>query len=54
MLKLGNFAEYSGAPNEEEFFQYARVVIDVSIKNSHKLIGYTIMVNLTLVYASRE
>ncbi|KAM1082603.1 hypothetical protein EV1_020966 [Malus domestica] len=26
--ELGNYAEYSGAPNEEEVFQYARVVID--------------------------
>ncbi|KAG4915722.1 ATP-citrate synthase alpha chain protein 3 [Glycine soja] len=25
----GNYAEYSGAPNEEEVLQYARVVIDV-------------------------
>lgn len=29
--ELGNYAEYSGAPNEEEVLQYARVVIDVSI-----------------------
>lgn len=28
--ELGNYAEYSGAPNEEEVLQYARVVIDVS------------------------
>lgn len=27
--ELGNYAEYSGAPNEEEVLQYARVVIDV-------------------------
>ncbi|EPS59393.1 hypothetical protein M569_15412, partial [Genlisea aurea] len=26
--ELGNYAEYSGAPNEEEVLQYARVVID--------------------------
>lgn len=29
--ELGNYAEYSGAPNEEEVLQYARVVIDVSL-----------------------
>jgi len=28
--ELGNYAEYSGAPNEDEVLQYARVVIDVS------------------------
>ena len=28
-LELGNYAEYSGAPNEEEVLQYARVVLDV-------------------------
>lgn len=27
--ELGNYAEYSGAPKEEEVLQYARVVIDV-------------------------
>nr|GFB50618.1 ATP-citrate synthase alpha chain protein 1 [Tanacetum cinerariifolium] len=26
--ELGNYAEYSGAPNEDEVLQYARVVID--------------------------
>ncbi|WZZ79882.1 hypothetical protein YC2023_100454 [Brassica napus] len=26
--ELGNYAEYSGAPNEEEVLQYARLVID--------------------------
>jgi len=26
--ELGNYAEYSGAPNEEEVLRYARVVID--------------------------
>lgn len=31
--ELGNYAEYSGAPNEEEVLQYARVVIDVSHTN---------------------
>lgn len=28
--ELGNYAEYSGAPNEEEVLHYARVVLDVS------------------------
>lgn len=28
--ELGNYAEYSGAPNEEEVLNYARVVLDVS------------------------
>lgn len=28
--ELGNYAEYSGAPKEDEVLQYARVVIDVS------------------------
>ncbi|XP_078445177.1 ATP-citrate synthase alpha chain protein 2 [Wolffia australiana] len=27
-MELGNYAEYSGAPNEEEVLQYARVVLD--------------------------
>ncbi|XVE59970.1 hypothetical protein DITRI_Ditri05aG0089100 [Diplodiscus trichospermus] len=27
--ELGNYAEYSGVPNEEEVLQYAKVVIDV-------------------------
>ena len=27
--ELGNYAEYSGAPKEDEVLQYARVVIDV-------------------------
>ena len=27
--ELGNYAEYSGAPNEEEVLYYARVLIDV-------------------------
>ena len=27
--ELGNYVEYSGAPNEDEVLQYARVVIDV-------------------------
>lgn len=37
--ELGNYAEYSGAPNEEEVLQYARVVIDVrsSLSLSHFL-----------------
>lgn len=32
--ELGNYAEYSGAPNEEEVLQYARVVIDVTYQSS--------------------
>lgn len=32
--ELGNYAEYSGAPNEEEVLQYARVVIDVRYPSS--------------------
>ncbi|KAL9265585.1 ATP-citrate synthase alpha chain protein 2-like protein [Drosera capensis] len=28
--ELGNYAEYSGTPNEEEVLQYARVVVDES------------------------
>ncbi|CAL5351555.1 unnamed protein product [Camellia sinensis] len=31
--ELGNYAEYSGAPNEEEVLQYARVVIDCATAN---------------------
>ncbi|KAM3358699.1 ATP-citrate synthase alpha chain protein 2 [Capsicum galapagoense] len=31
--ELGNYAEYSGAPNEEEVLQYARVVIDCTTAN---------------------
>ncbi|KAJ6903923.1 hypothetical protein NC651_021174 [Populus alba x Populus x berolinensis] len=33
--ELGNYAEYSGAPNEEEVLQYARVVIDVRTFSIH-------------------
>jgi len=29
--ELGNYAEYSGAPKEDEVLQYARVVIDVRL-----------------------
>lgn len=35
--ELGNYAEYSGAPNEEEVLQYARVVIDVRDFNNFGL-----------------
>jgi len=28
--ELGNYAEYSGAPNEEETLNYARTLLDVS------------------------
>ncbi|KAF3340510.1 ATP-citrate synthase alpha chain protein 3-like protein [Carex littledalei] len=31
--ELGNYAEYSGAPNEEEVLQYARVVLDCATAN---------------------
>ncbi|CAM6094803.1 unnamed protein product [Calypogeia fissa] len=31
--ELGNYAEYSGAPNEEETLQYARALIDVATGN---------------------
>ncbi|XP_021751821.1 ATP-citrate synthase alpha chain protein 2-like [Chenopodium quinoa] len=31
--ELGNYAEYSGAPNEEEVLNYARVVIDCATAN---------------------
>jgi ATP citrate (pro-S)-lyase len=31
--ELGNYAEYSGAPNEDEVLQYARVVIDCATAN---------------------
>ncbi|CAM6088320.1 unnamed protein product [Calypogeia fissa] len=31
--ELGNYAEYSGAPNEEETLQYARALIDVATAN---------------------
>jgi hypothetical protein len=33
--ELGNYAEYSGAPNEDEVLQYARVVIDVRTFSIH-------------------
>ncbi|KAG5604588.1 hypothetical protein H5410_026080 [Solanum commersonii] len=33
--ELGNYAEYSGAPNEEEVLQYARVVIDELEKDTN-------------------
>jgi ATP citrate (pro-S)-lyase len=28
--ELGNYAEYSGAPNEDETLKYARTLVDVS------------------------
>ncbi|XP_042456361.1 ATP-citrate synthase alpha chain protein 2-like [Zingiber officinale] len=31
--ELGNYAEYSGAPNEDEVLQYARVVLDCATAN---------------------
>jgi ATP citrate (pro-S)-lyase len=31
--ELGNYAEYSGAPNEEETLQYARALIDCATAN---------------------
>lgn len=31
--ELGNYAEYSGAPNEEEVLQYARVLLDCATAN---------------------
>lgn len=34
--ELGNYAEYSGAPKEDEVLHYARVVIDVS--DSHPVL----------------
>ena len=35
--ELGNYAEYSGAPNEEETLQFARALIDVSLSNCWKM-----------------
>ena len=35
--ELGNYAEYSGAPNEEEVLQYARVVLDVRTYHLHSI-----------------
>lgn len=40
--ELGNYAEYSGAPNEDEVLQYARVVLDVWI-------GYYIYTHIILI-----
>lgn len=37
--ELGNYAEYSGAPNEEEVLQYARVVLDVRTIHYFSLIA---------------
>ena len=34
--ELGNYAEYSGAPNEEETLNYARTLIDVRIHKSEE------------------
>jgi ATP citrate (pro-S)-lyase len=34
--ELGNYAEYSGAPNEEETLQYARALIDVSLSSAER------------------
>lgn len=36
--ELGNYAEYSGAPNEEETLQYARSLIDVSTQPQNQRI----------------
>ncbi|CAA2982843.1 Hypothetical predicted protein [Olea europaea subsp. europaea] len=38
--KLGNFAEYNGAPNEEEVLQYAKVVIDESKLKAARMHSY--------------
>jgi ATP citrate (pro-S)-lyase len=38
--ELGNYAEYSGAPNEEEVLHYARVVLDVS---THYNLNHTLL-----------
>lgn len=34
--ELGNYAEYSGAPNEEETLQYARSLIDVRVSSPNE------------------
>ena len=36
--ELGNYAEYSGAPNEEETLHYARTLIDVRYKNQNETV----------------
>ncbi|PIA29214.1 hypothetical protein AQUCO_06100012v1 [Aquilegia coerulea] len=55
--ELGNYAEYSGAPNEEEVLQYARVVLDVRtspslflfhfISNTVDLVTICLVINCT-------
>lgn len=47
--ELGNYAEYSGAPNEEEVLQYARVVIDVRNKICIPVVN---IYNFLLMYLS--
>jgi len=46
--ELGNYAEYSGAPNEEEVLRYARVVIDVRTFSLHSL-GVMLLFYITRV-----
>ena len=43
--ELGNYAEYSGAPNEDEVLQYARVVIDVR-DNKFKPLSFAGLIQL--------
>lgn len=33
--ELGNYAEYSGAPSEDETLKYARTLVDVSASPAH-------------------
>jgi hypothetical protein len=46
--ELGNYAEYSGAPNKEEVLRYARVVIDVRSFSLHSL-GVMLLFYITRV-----
>ena len=35
---LGNYAEYSGAPKEDEVLHYARVLLDVSPQAQNRFV----------------
>ncbi len=52
--ELGNYAEYSGAPNEEETLQYARALIDVSFSSCQLRAVLTIPLQFILLSENGE
>ena len=54
--ELANYGEYSGGPNEEQTYAYARTVIDLMCKHTHPegKVTYTLGVSPSLVSRYRE